>query len=120
MKTIRDYVDIIKKECLKEYLKEDESIFYVADLLELENEDTGEEFEIFRLVKMNNSTKEAVVTDFEYSEEEDLVLKWEADADYSKINEMDLTDKNNLNDLILIADDFLIYDFIVTELHHYK
>lgn len=114
MKTIRDYVDIIKKE----YLNED--VFYVADLLELENEDTGIVFEIFRIIKIDDVKKEAMVIDFEYSKFEDLVIKWEAEADYSKIRQMNLNDKNDLNDLILIADDFLIYDFLFEELHSFK
>lgn len=114
MKTIRNYVDIIKEE----YLKED--VFYVADLLELEDEDTEVTFEIFRVIRIDDVKREAMVIDFEYSKDEDLVLKWEAEADYSKIRQMDLNDKDDLNDLIIIVDDFLIYDFLVTELYNYK
>lgn len=114
MKTIRNYVDIIKKE----YLKED--VFYVADLLELENEDTEVTFEIFRIVKIDDVKREAMVIDFEYSKNENLVIKWEAEADYSKIRQMDLNNESDLSDLIIIAEDFLIYDFLFEELHHFK
>lgn len=113
MKTIKDYIDMIKKN----YIDNDkENVFSIGNLLELEDENTGEIFEIFRVVKLDYVNEEAVVFDFEYSVTEDLVLKWEAEADYSKVTQMDINNEADLMDLVLTADNFLIHDFLVTEL----
>lgn len=117
MKTIRDFIDIIDTKFGKK--STDQEVDYVSAIVQLEDENTGKEFEIFRIINIDNNTENVTVQDFEYSNDENTILEWKAEADYYRLAEVDLNDEESLKNVILWIDNFLLEDYLFEKVHDF-